>query len=1072
MAEEKRDKKDISIRKFPAEISLYFPTKEGERPPEPKQPYLVFTRRGVVEELGTENGVHEFEAIEKGDKGDKGDTGAQGLPGAKGDKGDTGEQGLPGAKGDKGEKGDTGEQGPPGQDAEFGVIDCVCATAAATAAKVVTIAGYTLKAGDIFAVTYTLGNTANSHTLNINGSGAKQARLGGGQPSGASGSGGAYVVAGNTVLYYYNGSYMCQFGSTDITDADTTSIYNVYGSGANQYIVDADSVDTDGTVHYPLVGITDRGTVEKLTNTNAAIGTAATARTFTSRRISLRENIGYMSGGTTAWAKGTPCSLAMFKRINIGATNWKYAAGEYYDKSGAPVGNDVTADLEQTPLYVGGEKENIRNIFGEKFLDYFVPKEFSLTKRNTAYAYKLIGYFTAAGYFYLTDYQTVYVYSESRWKSIEPFTLLTELAQKLDKTGEASETTNTFEQAENRENLKTGEKISSSLGKLMKWFADFGSLAWKDKAAKTDLETAVQTEIEKIEGKQGKVIELVCATAAATAAKTVTVAGYALAAGDIIKIKYTLGNTANSHTVNINGAGAVQARLGGGQPTGASGSGGAYVAANGSLIYFYDGEYLHQFGSSDITDADTTSITNVYGAPSNTFRANANSVSSEATVHYPLVGLCGDGTIEKVTDTNATVGTEATARTFTSQKLCLFERIMYLSGTTTAWTKGAAVALAAFARTSVGTANWRYAIGTYYDKSGVITPNTTTTDLIQTPVYVGGTREGDYFTPNEFSLTMRDTSKVYKLLGYFHAAGNFYLTEDQPVFIHINSKWQRVTPADLVADLADEAASGALISTAAKTLADWLQGIRNNLRWLIERFDSSGNAHAANTLPNYYITRNTAEATNIWRKLGARTTAAINEDVSMVLLLEYTYNSQETAVVKCNFRTGALNTAAQIKAEYISRSSEFNTTVFGLKSTNTASQWTHELWVKPIGQYHNIKCTVLSIGHRLTYAQPFAFSGGAVDSPLPANLVYPADMATAKWLNGTVTPSSALGSVGNWYLNTATYDLYEKTSNTTWTYRVNIRGPAGPPGVDGIAGVKLYNNYFVMDMGQGGEANE
>jgi hypothetical protein len=52
------------------------------------------------------------------------------------------------------------------------------------------------------------------------------------------------------------------------------------------------------------------------------------------------------------------------------------------------------------------------------------------------------------------------------------------IGNKLDKTGDASNTTNVFSQAGTRVNLSTGEKISVSLGKLMKWFTDFKAIVF------------------------------------------------------------------------------------------------------------------------------------------------------------------------------------------------------------------------------------------------------------------------------------------------------------------------------------------------------------------------------------------------------------------------------------------------------------------------------------------------------------------------------------------------------------------------------------------------------------------
>lgn len=49
---------------------------------------------------------------------------------------------------------------------------------------------------------------------------------------------------------------------------------------------------------------------------------------------------------------------------------------------------------------------------------------------------------------------------------------------KLDKTGDASNTTTKFTQASTRANLSTGEKLSVSFGKIMKYFADLKNVAF------------------------------------------------------------------------------------------------------------------------------------------------------------------------------------------------------------------------------------------------------------------------------------------------------------------------------------------------------------------------------------------------------------------------------------------------------------------------------------------------------------------------------------------------------------------------------------------------------------------
>jgi hypothetical protein len=55
----------------------------------------------------------------------------------------------------------------------------------------------------------------------------------------------------------------------------------------------------------------------------------------------------------------------------------------------------------------------------------------------------------------------------------------------------------------------------------------------------------------------------VCATAAASAAKTVTIAGFALSAGVTVRVRFSEGNTATGATLNVSGAGAKAIQFGG-----------------------------------------------------------------------------------------------------------------------------------------------------------------------------------------------------------------------------------------------------------------------------------------------------------------------------------------------------------------------------------------------------------------------------------------------------------------------------------------------------------------------------
>lgn len=60
------------------------------------------------------------------------------------------------------------------------------------------------------------------------------------------------------------------------------------------------------------------------------------------------------------------------------------------------------------------------------------------------------------------------------------------VTDKLDKTGNASNVTNTISKATTRENLTTGEKLSVSLGKISKWFSDLKDVAFTGNAEKVN----------------------------------------------------------------------------------------------------------------------------------------------------------------------------------------------------------------------------------------------------------------------------------------------------------------------------------------------------------------------------------------------------------------------------------------------------------------------------------------------------------------------------------------------------------------------------------------------------------
>ena len=92
-----------------------------------------------------------------------------------------------------------------------------------------------------------------------------------------------------------------------------------------------------------------------------------------------------------------------------------------------------------------------------------------------------------------------------------------------------------------------------------------------------------------------------CSTAAGTAAKTVSLAGFSLAAGARITVKFTVTNTAASPTLNVSSTGAKPiVYRGSAIPTG-------YLAANRVYEFVYDGTNWNLIGDIN-TDTNTTYV--------------------------------------------------------------------------------------------------------------------------------------------------------------------------------------------------------------------------------------------------------------------------------------------------------------------------------------------------------------------------------------------------------------------------------------------------------------------------------
>ena len=197
------------------------------------------------------------------------------------------------------------------------------------------------------------------------------------------------------------------------------------------------------------------------------------------------------------------------------------------------------------------------------------------------------------------------------------------LNNKLDKTGDGSNVTAAFTAATTRANIATGEKLSMLFGKIAKWFADLGSLAFKSTVAKSDLASDVQTSLGKADSALQSYTEsdpTVPAWAKAASKPSYTKSEVGLGNVDNVK-QYSESNQPPYPVTSVNGkTGAVQIEV----PTPVSvptttsllkgdGSGGLAAATRGS-DYIASGNIVKQtLVNVETTPAENYAINWVYG---------------------------------------------------------------------------------------------------------------------------------------------------------------------------------------------------------------------------------------------------------------------------------------------------------------------------------------------------------------------------------------------------------------------------------------------------------------------------
>lgn len=194
------------------------------------------------------------------------------------------------------------------------------------------------------------------------------------------------------------------------------------------------------------------------------------------------------------------------------------------------------------------------------------------------------------------------------------------LTNKLDKTGDGSNVTAAFTAASTRANIATGEKLSVLFGKIAKWFADLGSLAFKSKVAKSDLASDVQTSLGKADSALQSYTESDPTVPAWAKAKTKpSYSKSEVGLGNVDNVKqYSASNPPPYPVTSVNGkTGAVTVPTVSVPSTSAilkgNGSGGIVAATRGS-DYIASGNIIKQtLVASETTPTENFAINWLYG---------------------------------------------------------------------------------------------------------------------------------------------------------------------------------------------------------------------------------------------------------------------------------------------------------------------------------------------------------------------------------------------------------------------------------------------------------------------------
>lgn len=241
-------------------------------------------------------------------------------------------------------------QGEKGDSGATATAYCICETAAATAAKVITVvdnSNWALTAGSMISVLFTYTNTASNPTFNVNGTGAKNVYYGASQITTSSL---AYAGTTNRICNYiydgtqfrfhswgydgntntylrlyrqtsgYDGEYPLLVGRTKATSIGTVGTNSTYG---NEYGVFREDDDGNATLRAnPAQGeIIATKFTGKLNGIAAPYGTCSTAAATVAKAVTV--DTFSLITGIRVTVKFTYANTASAPTLNVNSTGAK-----------------------------------------------------------------------------------------------------------------------------------------------------------------------------------------------------------------------------------------------------------------------------------------------------------------------------------------------------------------------------------------------------------------------------------------------------------------------------------------------------------------------------------------------------------------------------------------------------------------------------------------------------------------------------------------------------------------------------------------------------------------------------